>query len=284
MTIIGYITSIVAAALYTLRYSTVKDLKIHKISKNQLNLYTRLFSIPFLLLIIYLTGESVTAFKEGFFFWITITVLVHTAYNIYLVHTFQKHDFSFVMTLEPIKIFFSLSLGYFFLGEVLKTNQLIGLLIIVLAMSVLLISDKSVKLKNISLWEVLFYHMATASLGLVNKKAILLSNSMAFTLWTAVGLAAAHFILSLGRNKQYKLNNKSTNLSLVYLGLLSALSFSALNFGLAILPIAIVSTLISTRVFMSLWISHKKYKEKNLGLKAVVSLGAFVGILVLFFA
>lgn len=284
MTILGYISSIAAAAFYTLRFSTIKDLKISNLSKNELNFYTRLFSLPFILFLILLTGVSVTSFKPGFYPWMLATILIHALYNIYMVRIFQKYDFSFVMTLEPIKIPLSFVLGYLFLGEILQPNQFIGMLIIFLALSTLVLFDKKIKLKALPLWEVTFFYLFTAFLGLINKKVILLSSTLSFTLWSVVGLILVHFLLSLGRPNFYKLETKATNKALVCLGFLSAVSFAAVNYGLEVLPIAIVSTLVTTKMFMSLWLSHKKYKEQNIKLKVLVSVIAFIGVIILFFA
>lgn len=282
--LIGYLVTIASTMLYTVRFSLVKDLKSHKISGNHINFFSRVICLPFLILFLAFTSESLFNFKPGFAIWMVITLIVSATYNVFLVRIFQENDFSLVMVLEPFKIVFSVLLGLIFLGEVLTANQIVGMLVVSMALLYLVIKDSKVSLKNINVFEILIFHASTAVLALVNKKAILVSSPLIFTIYLTVGLIFIHFFLDFRHGKKlYNFAEKKTNIILVQLGILTALSFYTINLGLAYLPIAVVSTISTTKVFMSLWISHKKYKESEYQLKLLVSLVAFIGVLIMFF-
>lgn len=283
--IFGYIVTIASTIFYTLRFSLVKDLKSHKITGNHINFISRVISLPFLFIFLAYSTESLSSVKAGFGFWLFIALIASAAFNIFLVRVFQNNEFSLVMALEPFKIVSSVLLGFIFLGEVLTANQVVGMLVVSAALVYLVIKDSKISFKNINVIEILIYHFATSIIALLNKKVVLFSTPLVFTIYLTIGLVFIHFFLDFKKGFNiYNFKEKSTNWVLLQLGLLTAVSFYAVNLGLLYLPIAVVSTISTTKVFMSLWISHKKYKESEYKSKLIASVIAFVGVLIMFFA
>ena len=109
-----------------------------------------------------------------------------------------------------------------------------------------------------------------------------LSSPVSYIFWLTLGLIVFNLIIALKERHFYKFTDFRANLLLILVGICAALSFIGISFGYKLLPLGVVASIISSKTFISLWLSHKKYKEKDLSTKFLASSVAFVGIMVLF--
>ena len=284
MSILGTILTLVASLGYIFRYSFVKDLNKYNISKESVNFYYRIVSFPFILLIAVLFKENLLAISPQFILWFLATLFVNVFFGIYQVHVYQKHNFSSVEGLAFLEILFTTVSGALFFNEILSLRQFEGIAIIILAFILLTFFEMKKNKLNSGFLEVLFYYLFVTAIILFNKQAILLSSPFKYAVYLTSGLVVANYlIIFLSKKGIYRLENKKANKLLVLVGLMAAISFVSINFGYKLLPVGIVSSILSLKIFISLWLSHKKYAETDLLPKVVASVLACVGVVFLFF-
>lgn len=170
-----------------------------------------------------------------------------------------------------------------FFGEILSSKQFIGVFIIIVAFVLLTISEVRKNKISSGFLEILFYYIFVTAINLFNKQSIKLSSPFIYAVYLTVGLIFANYILILLKRKTiYKLESFKANKLLALVGLMAAISFVSINFGYKLLPVGIVSSILSLKIFFSLWIAHKKYGEKDLLPKVIASALACVGVVFLF--
>lgn len=282
MNLLGALFCFVAGLSYSLRSSFLKDLGKFSISKSSVNLFYRAISLPFIIVIILLAKENILAVKIDFPLFFFVALVTNIAFGLYQVHAFQKHRFSLIEGLAFLDILITTLAGFLFFGEILTQNQTIGIITIILSFIIFTMSE--IKEKNsLPIAEIFFYYTFTSAINVVNKQAIKLASPLTFTLYLTIGLILANFLLTFRKNWSiYKWQFKEANKLLILLGVLAATAFISISYAYKLLPVGIVSALISLKVFVSLWLSHKKYQEKNLRLKIIASVIAFVGTILLF--
>ena len=111
MFLIGLLSTMGGAIFYSLRYSFVKDLGKHTVSKIQTNLFYRIVSFPIVALVVFLLRENLVPVKTEFAFWFLIALLINVVYGYFTVHVFQKHKFSSVESVGFLNILFSTLFG-----------------------------------------------------------------------------------------------------------------------------------------------------------------------------
>lgn len=117
-----------------------------------------------------------------------------------------------------------------------------------------------------------------------NKKSIVYSSPLAYTLLMSVSLAVFNLFLSIRIKKPdfgiYLLKDRKTNFYLLMVGLFASATTILLPFAYKLLPLGILTTIASLRVFISLWISHKKYFEDGLKIKLIATAVALLGTII----
>lgn len=282
--IAGYLITLGASFLNSFRFSYFKDLGKHELSSTQINFFYRLLSLPLIVAIMLLLGENPLIVKSGFFSRYLAAIIINTFYLLYQVKIYQKHRFSTVESMNFMGIVFSLMAGFVFLGEILTFKQYIGVGIILVAFVLLTFSERrDISQDRSPILEILFYYLVGTFTNLMNKQVVQASGPGVYTFYMTVGLIILTYILAV-RNKQrfYDFKNIEVNLLLVVVAIFAALTFVGIGFGYKLLPLGVVSMLISTKVFISLWISHQKYQEGDLYFKLLASIVAFIGTAVLF--
>lgn len=282
MSIAGALITLFAGLFYSLRFSYVKDLGKFHLSKISINFYYRLISLPIIIGILLLSGEKLLDIKSNFLLWFSVALFVNTAFGLYQVYSFQKHDFSSIESLSFLEIFFTSVTGLILFNEVLTSTQMLGIGIIIVAFLLLLFFGSKGKSKW-SIIEIIFYYSFTSVLNLVNKQAINTSSPLLYIFYLTFGLTIIFLILSVRDFRfMYKLDIKQANKLLIIIGIIAAVTFICVSYGYKLLPVGIVSALISLKVFISLWLSYRKYGEKNLLSKIMASVIAVIGTVVLF--
>ncbi len=283
MILLGLVLSLAASAIYSLRYSFIKDLGKHAVPNTQVNFLYRAISFPFILLVIFVLQTDLFEFGDNFLVSFAVALTLNVGYGLYAVYLFQKHRFSSVESLKFLNIIFSAILGTIFFKEILRPNEIAGIGIIVGAFCILALSERKVLKKNtIPFFEIIFYYFFGSLIDLANKQAINESSPMSYTVYLTAGLIIVNLLLAVKGKHQYKFEDKKANLLLVLVGVCAAFSFIGMSFGYKLLPLGVVTSIIAANTFLSLWISHKKYEEDDLKGKLVASVVAFIGILILF--
>ena len=276
---VGLAITLFSTLAYTLKFSYLKDLKDLPISKFSLNMFYRLSSLPFIILFFFILDEGLVIPNNNFWMWGTLTLIINVLLSLAQTYIFQKHQFSSVEAFTFIEIVFTTLIGYLFLNEVLLPKQIIRIIIILCAS--IFVYWKELKLGHFLInLEIASYYLIPATASLFNKIAIQLSSPIIFSLFTTIGLIISFLIL--GRNNIYRIDNTKINKLLIFIGFLTAFSLIGISYSFKLLPIGIVSTILTLKVFFSLWLSHKKYKEKNLSHKVFASVLAFIGVVILF--
>ncbi len=283
MSILGALLTVLASIGYTFRYSFVKDLSKYKVSKESVNLFYRVTSFPFILLIALIFNTNLFEVSGAFITWFIATLLVNVFFGIYQVYLYQKHDFSSVEGLAFLEILFTTIAGAIFFNELLVGKQLIGIGVIIFAFVLLTLFELKSKKVSINYLEIIFYYLFVTAINLFNKQSIKLSSPFTYAVYLTLGLIIVNYIIILfKKGSLYRLENKSANKLLLLVGLMAAISFVSINFGYKLLPVGIVSALISFKTFFSLWISNKKYGETNLLPKTIAAIIALIGIIIIF--
>jgi len=276
---IGLVITLFSTLAYTLKFSYIKDLKKFQVSKSSLNLWCRLTSLPFIVLSFFILKERLTIINNDFWLWGTLALIINIFLGLSQVYIFQKHAFSSVEAFSFIEIIFTTLVGYIFLNEMPLPKQIVGMVIIAFASTFEYWRElkSSNFLTNI---EIASYYLIPATSSLFNKISIQLSSPIIFSLFITIGLIISYILI--GRNNLYKINITKANKLLFFIGFLTALSFLGISYGFKLLPIGLVSTILTLKVFFSLWLAHKKYGEKNLGHKVFASVLAFIGVIIIF--
>ncbi len=279
----GLLITFAATIIYSIRFSFVKDLAVFKIPKSQVNLFYRIFSLPIIIAIVLILKENVLHVQPQFIVWFFISLSINIVFALYQVHAFQKHKFSSIESLSFTGIVFSTLLGVIVFGEKLLLNQIIGIALTLVAFFILAVAErKEIKVNKTHFLEMLFYYLFGAITDLGNKQSIQLSSPLTYVFYLTLGTIIVYFFLGLKEKNLYKLNDIKANKLLVLIGVCAALSFIGISFGYKYLPLGVLATVLSSETFISLWISHKKYNEKDLGIKIFASIVAFIGLLILF--
>ena len=237
MSILGTILTILASIGYTFRYSFVKDLNVYNVSKESVNLFYRITSFPFILLIAFIFNTDLLQVSGAFLVWFLATLVVNTFFGIYQVHVYQKHNFSSVEGLAFLEILFTTLSGMFIFNEILVGKQLIGVGIIIAAFILLTAFELKGKKPGFNYVEIILYYLFVTAINLFNKQAIILSSPFVYAAYLTFGLIVVNFLIVMfKRDKLYKLENKSANKLLMLVGLMAAISFVSINFGYKLLP------------------------------------------------
>jgi drug/metabolite transporter (DMT)-like permease len=283
MYILGITLSFVTAFLYSLRYSFIKDLKSHSVSNLQINFYYRLFSLPVLFILAYFIKQRIFSFQADFIIWLLISLAVNVIWSLYSVYIYQKSPFSSIESLQFLNIVFGTIFGAILFNEILSFSKMLGIFITVLALFILMFNElkdkKQVKL-NIA---ILGYYFITAVVDSANKQAIAKSSPIIFSISVTILLLIVYFFLIKFRKDTININAKSVPMKiLILIGLISGLSALSLSYVYKLLPLGVAVTLVSSRVFFSLWLSKKKYQEKNIVSKIISSGIALAGMAIMF--
>lgn len=280
MSVIGLLLTLLAAVAYSLRYSFIKDLGKHEVSNLSVNFWYRVFGLPLIVIYLFISHTSIL-FSPQFWFWFGVSLLINFGFNLYQVHAFQKHPFSSVESLSFLGIFFTTIFGFFFFGETLGSREIIGIVTISIAFILLAITEYK-KENNQALLQIALYYLFVAFIDIVNKQTILVSSPALYVFALTVGTIISSLLIAIiGKQKIYGLGNPKANRLLGYVGLFFAISFIAISYGYKLLPVGLVATIVSLKVFISLWLSKKKYQEDNLLPKYIASAIAVIGILIL---
>lgn len=280
--LLGSLLGFIGALTYSLRNSYTKDLAAFNISKNSINFYSRLFCIPLILIATLFTEVNWYNFKDGFIFYTTIAIVIISVAIYYQVYIFQTQNFATVESLYFLNVIFTTLGGIIFFNEILSTKQYIGIAIVCIAYIELYIRKKH-DLKLSDLAKIVGLFLIYSATDLANKAAIIRTDPIVFTLVTLVAITIIAFISAvISKQEIYKLNDPKANKILIIMAIISAISYIAINFGYKLLPVGILSTILSTKTFMSLFLSYKKYNMKDLKYYIKCSIIAFIGVILIF--
>lgn len=173
--------------------------------------------------------------------------------------------------------------GIIFFNEMLSPMKIVGISLTVVAFLILLLAEIKDKKQNFLKFQIVIYYLITSAVSIANKKTIATSTPIIFSISVTILLALSYLILSYLRGQKLrKLNNYGMNKLLLFVGILGGITFLGVSYGIKLLPLGVLTTLLSSRVFFSIWISKAKYKEGNLVIKVIASILALVGIGVMF--
>lgn len=282
MLLLGALLGFIGATAYSIRNSQTKDFAKLKISKSSFNFYIRLFSLPIIYLSYLIANENMFDVKQGFIYILIVTILVMTITIYYQTHIFQTQKFSTVESLAFLNVIFTTIGGIIVFNEILGLKQYIGIAIIVVAYIELFIRKRSA-LDFKCILAIVALYVLYATMDILNKAGINLSGPLTFGLLTTIGSTLIIFIGTLrGKNKLYLFNNRQINKYLFFTILTTSLAYIALSYGYKLLPVGILATILSLKTFISIFISHKIYKETELKHYIKCTIIAFIGVILIF--
>ena len=279
---LGSIIATVSGIGYSLRLSFLKDLKKYNFGKSTINFYYRVLSLPLIIIMMLLINEKIVLNNPKFLIIFVISLFLNVIYTLYQVFVYQRSQFSNVESFSFLEIIFSTLLALIFFKQVLQIKEIVGIMTIVFGL--LILTVKKTKIGDVrELVQIVFYYLIYSLVHNFNQQATYLSSPITYALLTTIGLVVANFVIMLINHNDlnYKISKGAFSI-LAITGFLTALSFIGSTYSYKLLPVGIAVTLFDTKVFFSLWLSHKKYGEKNLGYKVFASVLAFVGVIILF--
>jgi len=283
MYLFGSIITLITGLFYSLRYSLVKDLRDFKISKLQINFYYRLFSLPVLVVLAFILRNQLFSILPDFLLWLIIATVVNVFWGLYQVYIYQKSSFSSTESLQFLNIVFSTLAGVIIFGEIISFSKIAGISLTVIAFLILLFKDIKDKKQNFLKFQIVIYYLLTTLVDIVNKKAISLSSPIIYSISATVLLALAYLIFAKAKGQKIdRLDNGKMRNLLLLSGFLSGITVLGISYAYKLLPLGVAITLLSSRVFFSMWLSKAKYKEANILPNIIASIIALIGIGVMF--
>lgn len=286
MTLIGSSIGLACAILYSVRSSFVKDVGGKDISKAQINFYIRLISLPIIAALAYFAKTRLSGFGDDFYFFFVLSLLTNTLFGFQQISVYKKHKFSDIESFFFLIIIFNLIAGFIVFGEIITLNKLVGIFIVISAFLILLGQKKKNGEDLGFVRDVTLFYLVMSAVDLFNKKTIVASSPLAYSLTMSIAQMVVFFFLSFRSRRInfgfYKLDNKQINLYLLLIGVMSSFTVVLVTYGYQLLPLGILATIVSLRVFISLWISHKKYLEDGIKIKLYATAVAFIGTAIIF--
>ncbi len=281
MLILPLFAALSSSVFNTFRFSFVKDLKEHNVSKSSINFWYRLLSLPLVLVAFWFSKESLWSLDYWFYVFFALALVLNVIYGYLQVWFYHKYPFSIAEGSVFSEIIFTFLLGYLFFAEKIAFMQVIGLTIILIS-TILFINRYSNTIKLSSLYGLLAYNLYTSILNIANRQAIHNSSPIVYVLFITVFMIPVFGIISAEIEKTfYTFRNKDANKLLILVAIFAFVAFYSIAYAYSTLPVWIVSALLYLRVFLSLAVSAIKYKEKDMKFKIGISVVAFIGGIIL---
>ncbi len=281
---LGVVASFATVVSYIVRYSLIRGLSDSGIDRYRLNAYYRFFSLPFLILIILLTGGFFIPEYKLFLLPLSVSLLLNIAYGAIQVKIYQKFDFSLITMSRTLDVLFSFVLGFIFLAEKIYIHHVLGFLLLLVSY-IVLAWDKRVRVDVIKVAGLLVvYNLIGSFTSVANKFSINNSSPQMFALFLTVLLVVSNYAISWVKSEGIVAGVRDKNFPFnrfFLMGAVVAGGFLCINFAFKYLNIGVVTAILATEPFVALIVSKYKYKEENLLPKLFASIIAFAGVLIM---
>jgi drug/metabolite transporter (DMT)-like permease len=280
--ILGILAGAIAASGYSVRLAFLKNLAGLHFSKLTLNMLYRLSSLPFLILVFFCFNAQATIIQPIFPLVFLLSAVINLFFGYFQISTISKIKFSTMEGFIFLEILFSLILGKLLLQESLTIHQLIGIGVIGLAL--VYGAFHEIKKGGWSYFGLaVFYNFLAALVGVANKAAVQASSPMVFAVAITVTTILVYGALARSHvSNHLRVSDQKTLWSFVAVGAITASSLVSIGFAYKFAPVAIVSVVLSMRVFLSLFLAKRKFQEVSVQHQMVSALVAVFGVLVLF--
>lgn len=283
MLILPLLAALSSSVFNTFRFSFVKDLKEHNVSKSSINFWYRLLSLPLVLVTFWLSRESIWSLDYWFYVFFAMALAINIGYGYFQVWYYQKYPFSIAEGSSFLEIVFTFLLGFVFFSEKISAFQGVGLLIIFVSTSLFLYRYANA-ISITSIYGLIIFNLYSSVLNIANRQAIDHSSPIIYVLFvTFFMIPVFGFISRFIEKTFYVFRDKNSNKLLALVAICAFISFYSIAYAYSTLPVWIVSALLYLRVFLSLAVSAVKYKEKDMKFKIGISIIAFVGGIILTF-